>query len=144
MKEIKPISIIVLIAGIMIVLTGIMHMAATPAMYRQLQSDPMFGEQMSVQKLRGMVYFFMVCGLYFVFAGSLLVFCSAQFKKKEPWSWIIATLSAFMITLAALPGLLYAKFSNPLIYIDVICGLICLLALVVSARLFHWQGRLTN
>ena len=137
--KIKFISYWLLVSGILISLTGLLHIAATPMMYHQMHNDPPIQIPAIQDRIHGFVYFFVVSGLFFLFAGLITAFAAIRFKRKENSAWIIIAGSGIFVAFSALGGIIYAKFGNPLIYLDVICSLSNLILLLLSIKSFNWH-----
>ena len=66
-----------MISGIVISLTGIAHNAFAPAMYHMIMKD-----QLTKDKAAGIIFFFIVAGTAFLFAGLFTMFSSVGLKKS--------------------------------------------------------------
>lgn len=119
----------ILISGVIISLTGILHNIAAPGMYRAMKNDPAIQD-----KAEGLLYFFIFMGTSVLYAGLLTVFSSFGVKKSAGWAWTIAFSSGIFIFLGALAAIFYARFANPLIYAMGFGGLSNVVVLLLSGK----------
>lgn len=108
----KFISRWVLVTGIIIALTGIIHVCAAPAGYQQMMKDEVVKD-----KAAGFVYFFAFCGFAILYAGLLTIYSSLGLKKSEKWALLLAISAGLFVTLGGISAIAFAKFENPMIYI---------------------------
>lgn len=126
MKVKKFISWWILITGIVFCLIGIAHNSFAPEMYKTLQTEPLLKD-----KVQGLIYFFIVMGTAIIFCGFLSILSSSGIKKSEKWARTIALSAAIFVTLCAVTAIIYANFSNPLIYVMGICALLNIAFLLI-------------
>ena len=102
----------VLITGIIIAVTGILHISFTPAMYQQMLKDETVKD-----KAPGFAYFFAFAGFAVLYAGLLTIYSFFGLKKSEKWARPIAISAGLFVALAGISAITFAKFGNPLIYV---------------------------
>jgi uncharacterized protein YpmB len=112
MNRRKFISRWILITGIIIALTGILHISFTPAMYQQMLKDETVKE-----KAPGFAYFFAFAGFAVIYAGLLTIYSFFGLRKSEKWARPIAISAGLFVALGGISAIAFAKFGNPLIYI---------------------------
>ena len=108
----KFVSRWILATGIIISLTGLLHVGATPMMYRQMLQDETVKD-----KAPGFAYFFAFCGFAVLYAGLLSIYSSFGLKKSKGWARLIAISSGVFVALGGICAVVFAKFGNPLIYV---------------------------
>ena len=108
----KFVSRWILVTGIIIALTGLLHIGATPMMYRQMLQDETVKD-----KAPGFAYFFAFCGFAVLYAGLLSVYASSGLKKSQKWARLIAISAGLFVAIGGISAIAFAKFGNPLIYI---------------------------
>jgi hypothetical protein len=123
----------VLITGVIIALTGIIHVGFTPAMYKQMLNDETLDEMVK-EKAPGFAYFFAFSGFAVVFAGFLTAYSSIGLKKSEKWAWITAGSAGLFIAIGGISAITFAKFGNPMIYAMSIGAISNVLLLLVLRR----------
>ena len=131
MKKTIFLSKWVLITGIIITITGVIHNAFAPEMYQQMLND-----QTVKDKAPQLIYFFVFCGTAFLFAGLLTIYSSFALKKKERWAFIIALSSGIFVVLGDFTAITYAKFGNPLIYSGLISAFSNVILLLIFSGSF--------
>ncbi len=132
MKRNNFLSKWVLIAGIVITITGILHNSFAPGMHQQILKNDAIRD-----KAHQLTYFFVFCGTGFIFAGLLTIYSSFYLKKREKWAFIIAMSSGIFVALGDLTAIAYAKFeNNPLIYAGLICAVSNIILLLTFAGSF--------
>ncbi len=108
----KFVSCWILVTGIVIALTGLLHVGATPMMYRQMLQDETVKD-----KAPGFAYFFAFCGFAIIYAGLLSIYSSFGLKKSQKWAKLIAVSSGLFVALGGISAIAFAKFGNPMIYV---------------------------
>lgn len=116
----------ILITGIVFCLIGIAHNSFAPEMYKTLQTEPLLKD-----KAQGLIYFFIVMGSAIILCGFLSIFSSSGIKKSEKWGKTIALSAAVFIALCAFTAIIFADFSNPLIYVMGICAFLNIAFLLI-------------
>jgi len=122
----KFISRWILITGIIIAVTGILHTSFTPAMYQQMLKDETVKD-----KAPGFAYFFAFCGFAVLYAGLLTIYSFFGLKKSEKWARPIAVSAGLFLALGGISAIAFAKFGNPLIYIMCISAISNLFLLLI-------------
>jgi len=122
----KFISRWILVTGIIISLTGILHISFTPAMYQQMLKDEIVKD-----KAPGFAYFFAFCGFAVLYAGLLTIYSFFGLKKSQKWARVIAISAGLFVALGGISAIAFAKFGNPMIYIMFICALSNLFLLLI-------------
>jgi len=108
----KFISRWILITGIIIALTGVIHISFAPAMYQQMLKDETVKE-----KAPGFAYFFAFAGFAVLYAGLLTIYSCFGLRKSEKWARPIAVSAGLFVVLAGISAIAFAKFGNPMIYV---------------------------
>lgn len=131
MEKIKFLSLWILISGIIISIIGIAHNSFAPVMYHKMLTVE------SVKDLTpGFIYFFVLGGSAFLFAGLLSIFSSFGLKKTEKWAWVIAISSGIFVAIGSIAAIAFAKFGNPMIYIQGICAISNIVLLLIFKKAF--------
>lgn len=127
----KILRLWILVSGIIISIIGLAHNSFAPAMFRAMQNDQLMGD-----KTAGFIYFFVLTGTAFFFAGLLTIYSSIGLKNSEKWALIIAISSGIFVALGAISAVLFANFGNPLIYTMGICAILNIVLLLVFSKAF--------
>lgn len=131
MERRKFLSRWILISGILISIISLLHNAFAPAMYQQMMDD------ISVRdKAAGLIYFFVLGGTAFLFAGFLTIYSSIALKRSERWAWVIALSSGLFVAIGQISAVLIARFGNPLIYAAGICSISNVIILLIFKNTF--------
>ncbi len=105
------------IVGIVMIMTGIVHTAATPMAYHKwIEILPQ-----DIDRVWGVVFFFAISGVAVIFAGILMIYSSFGLKKKEKWAKFISLIASLFIVLFGI-GAIVAGMTNPLIWLMIFGG----------------------
>ena len=116
----------ILISGAVLSLIAVAHNAFAPAMYQAAKNDPAVKD-----KAAGLVYFFVLGGSAYLFAGLLTMYASTGLRKAQTWAWTVAISSGVFVALASIAAIVYARFHNPMIYVAGLCAVSNVLLLLV-------------
>jgi hypothetical protein len=98
-----------LVGGVLVLLIGVLHAAATPMIYRGVHA-------VIPDKALGVSYFFGVMGLYVAFAGSLMLACSRALARGESWAWALSLGNGVCNVLAGV-GAMAVGFRHSLVLV---------------------------
>lgn len=98
-----------LVGGILVALIGVLHTSATPMAYKSML--PIVGD-----KTLGVAYFFAVMGLFVIFSGWLMIYCSRGLGRAENWAWMM-TMANGLCNILAGAGAVFAGFRHGLVII---------------------------
>jgi small-conductance mechanosensitive channel len=100
----------VFIVGVLIALLGVIHVAATPAIFSTMS------EQLYAADLLATLYMFIATGAATIFVGLLIMYSSRGLKAAERWAWTISIAAgAFMLVVGA--GAVLTMWDNPFAYL---------------------------
>ncbi len=125
----KFISRWILITGIIIALTGIIHISFTPVMYQQMLKDETVKDMAP-----GFAYFFAFAGFAVLYAGLLTIYSCFGLRKSQKWARPIAISAGLFLALGGISAIAFAKFGNPLIYVMCISAISNVLLLLIFHR----------
>ena len=124
----------VLIAGILIALLGLIHIAATPYIY------PSFAMQLAAGHEFVFLYMFIATGIAVIFIGLLIMYCSRGLKTNEPWARTIALAAGLFMLILGICAVL-AMAGNPFAYLTVVFSIVELLPLWLYRRELRQKGK---
>ncbi|MFZ5645179.1 MAG: hypothetical protein ACOY46_16510 [Bacillota bacterium] len=114
----------VLTTGILILILGLIHIGATPIVYKMGFNGLQDGYG------KTFLYMYVSTGAAVVFAGLLTIYCSSGLGKMERESWMMATgAGIFMFLLGA--GAVITMPDNPFSYITLIISLVDVVPLLM-------------
>ena len=107
-----------LIAGLLIAAIGVIHCMMAPMMSRQMKTVEVLKD-----KVEGIIYFFVLGGIAFVYWGILLALTRKRIDVRESWGFVLPVSAMGLIAMSGILAVVYARFSNPLIYVMTLLGL---------------------
>jgi len=116
------------IAGILIILIGVMHDISTPGIYqRWLDILP----QNYKSRALGMAFFFAVAGAAVIFAGLLMLYASIGLRKSEGWARVIGLGASLFTGLFGITAMAVG-FNNPLVWVMMVAAIASVIVLLVG------------
>ncbi len=128
MKQ-KVLSLFSLIGGILVVLIGIAHTAATPVIYRGAIS-------VLHDKALGMAYFFGVMGLYVILSGWLMVYSSRGLRRLDRWAWSVSLFNGLCNVVCGV-GAMIVGFRHSLVWIWFVSALSVVILCLVFYKTYR-------
>lgn len=114
----------VLAAGVLIVILGMIHNAATKDVYYSGY------DKLPLHHGWVFIYMFLAVGTAVIFAGGLVIYCSFGLRRSERWSWIIAlAVGVFVVILGS--GAMIIMPGNPFSYIGLALAILEILPLII-------------
>jgi hypothetical protein len=123
MQRTRLLSVVSLLGGLVLVLTGLLHSTVTPSVYRGLSAT-------LPQRAVGLTYFFAAFGLYVALSGWLMIYASRGLGRGERWARVVS-LTNGMVNAVAGVGALAAGFRDPVVW----AWLMAAAAIVVAAAI---------
>jgi hypothetical protein len=116
MDKKRRVSLWVFIVGILIIILGSIHVAATflifPAIAPQLPKPIQFM----------FLYLFIATGAAVIFSGALTIYGSRGLKTGQSWAWAITNMNGMFMFLLGVGAILAMPF-NPFAYLTLIIAI---------------------
>lgn len=103
----------VLIAGILTVLLGLIHVAATPVIFSTMS------DQLSAADKLTFLYMYIATGAAVIFVGWLIMYGSRGLRTSERWAWITTLAAGVFMSLLGI-GAILAMSDNPFAYLTLV------------------------
>ncbi len=124
------------VMGILFLLLGILHVAATPLVIEADYSGRLHGVGMT-----SAVFMFVSTGAAVIFAGILTIYSSGGLARGEEWAWAVAFMSGIFMLMVGVGAVISLVILSPQFSPQAYITLI--LALLQLVPLMTFRGELT-
>jgi uncharacterized membrane protein HdeD (DUF308 family) len=124
----------VLIAGILTVLLGLIHVAATPVIFSTMS------DQLSAADKLTFLYMYIATGAAVIFVGWLVMYGSRGLRTSERWAWITTLAAGVFMSLLGI-GAILAMSDNPFAYLTLVFAALELVPLWLYRQEFQQASK---
>lgn len=118
--------------GALILILGMIHIAYTPILYKEIVSLPM-----GLDNLYTFLFMFVATGVSLVLSGVLAVYSIGGLKENERWAWVVSLAIGVYVLLLGAGAVVTMQGDNPFAYIMLVLAVLEMFILLLTKRSFE-------